>query len=188
MSDPYPTNLTIEIDRPRLRRYLRTKWLLTWLMLFFFIGGFLSFDMTGIAVQRQHLEPGVETFLIIKGGSIGTGACLGVAVLLYFLFSHWLAARVAANLEVAVEGPFLRIRQGAIIRIDRKLHFRSVVEYATVQTFLLRKFEMHALLFTTTAYARAANGLAAGNTIFGIKDCEKVRDTLAEIDALRENG
>ena len=66
--------------------------------------------------------------------------------------------------------------------IDRKLHFRAIVDYATTQDALMRRFDLHALQMTTTA-----GGPKSTLTIPGVKDCLKVRDILSDVDRLREN-
>lgn len=187
MADSYPTNINIEIDRPRLQKYLRVKWLLKWLMSLVLIGAFLAADLTGISLEKKDISTGAEAAIILKATAVGVVLSVVAALLSYFLFSHWTASRLAESLQVSVEGPFLRVRQGSFVLHDRKLHFRSIVEYTTVQGVLLRKFGMHALQFTTTAPSHSANGHTR-NVIYGIKDCEKVRDMLADIDRLRENA
>ena len=65
---------------------------------------------------------------------------------------------------------------------DRKLHFRSIVDYATTQDSLMRRFGIHALQMATTAGGQNTNLI-----IPGVKDCLRVRDLLADIDRQREN-
>jgi putative N-acetylmannosamine-6-phosphate epimerase len=88
---------------------------------------------------------------------------------------------MAASLQVRVEGSFLRIIQKVPALQDRKLHFRAIVDYATVEGSLMRRFGIMTLQMTTTA-----GGAASTIRIDGLRDCTKVRDMLAEIDSIRE--
>ena len=182
MSDPYPSTLNVEIDRLRLKRYLRAKWLLSWTLPLCFFGGMFGLTTLGRAVDGG-LPSWVEgaTF-VAKGVSIGVGVSLMLGFLCYLAFSHRLAARLAASIEVSVEGSFLRIRQHTNLLTDRKLHFRSIVDYATTQDSLMRHFGIHALQMTTTA-----GGPSSTIIIPAVKDCLKIRDVLSDIDRRREN-
>jgi len=184
VKDIYPENIEIHINRDALRRYLRVKWLLIWmggLSLFAFLFGMAVLtdvldNSVGIGIQEtifRIVKGIVEIFLVVEG----------IATCLYFMFSHHLAARMSKGLRVSVEGAFLRIIQTGYIRVDRKLHFRSIVDYATVQGRLMRRFGIIALQMATTG-----GGNQSTIQIAGIQDCEKVRDMLAEIDSMRENG
>jgi hypothetical protein len=110
------------------------------------------------------------------------GIALLIAVLFYLVSNHRLAWRLAASLEVSVEGPFLRVRQHLFVLSDRKLHFRSIVDYAVTQDLLMPYFGIHALQMNTTAGGENTNLV-----IPGVKDCLRIRDLLADIDSRREN-
>lgn len=186
MNDPYPPHLTIEIDRKRLAKYLCFKWLLMWVFLCTFFG-FIS-GMGNIVNTLEGRRPpkiaSLNDLLLLISSELAMhiGIAFLIAVLLYFIFSHRFALRSAASLEVSVEGPFLHLRQHATLLIDRKLHFRSIVDYATTQDFWMRQFDISSLQMTTTA-----GGPQSTVTIPGVKDCLKVRDMLSEIDRQREN-
>ena len=184
MSDSYPVNLTIEIDRPLLRRYLRVKWFLL-LAAFPLLFGFIGFLSYMERIPYEVMLKGETILFVLRVLAISFGSSCLATVVLYFLFGHRLAARYAESLAVTVEGPFLRIREHGALLIDRKIHFRSIHDYSTVQGRLLRRFGMYALYFTTTGVRAPGYGV---NMIVGIKDCEKVRDMLADIDRLRENA
>lgn len=182
MSNQYPSSLNIEIDREHLRNYLRAKWLLAWALPLSFFGG-----MLGLASISRALDHGLSSradaiFIILRHIGAGIGISLLIALFSYFVFSHRVASRVAATLEVSVEGAFLRVRQHAAVLSDRKLHFRSIVDYAATQDFLMRYFHIHALQMATTAGGQNTNLI-----IPGVKDCLRVRDLLADIDSQREN-
>ena len=182
MSDQYPDTLNIEIDRDRLRSYLRTKWLLSWVLGLGFFGGMIGFASVGAAIERgSHSWQAGVTFAA-KSIALSLGSTTLLALLLYVILSHRLAARFAASLQISVEGAFLRIRQHTSVMSDRKLHFRSIVDYATIQDSLMRRFGIHALQMATTAGGQNTN-----LTIPGVKDCLRVRDLLADIDRQREN-
>ncbi len=183
MNDPYPTTLTIEIDRPRLRRYLRVKWLLAWASPLCAIGGIawapLSLAFAQKAAQPQSLPLYDAILTLAAGGATGAAGAFLLAFTLYLIRSHRLAARFAETLQLTVEGDFLRYRENADVLLDRKLHFRSIVDYAIAQDSLMRRMGIHALQMTIAA--------GPGLAIAGVKDCERIRDMLAEIDRLREN-
>jgi membrane protein YdbS with pleckstrin-like domain len=182
MTDPHPLNLEIEIDRNRLRTYLRAKWLVSWAIVLGMFG-----IMFGLAAIGGILDQGMYSWkavLLVSVAAIGIGLVVALlfAGALYFTFNHRLAGRFADELRISVEGPFLRIRQRLVVATDRKLHFRAIVDYAVVQDPLMRLFDIHALQMTTTG-----SGASSTITVPGVKDCLKARDTLSEIDCHREN-
>jgi membrane protein YdbS with pleckstrin-like domain len=184
MNDSYPDTLEFEIDRDALRRYLRVKWFLSWVGGLAFFGGMIGFgSVTGRL--DNHDYSGILDLLALLATGIGRGlaGAFILSAILYLLLSHRLAAVEAASLRVIVEGAFLRIVQHGYVRMDRKLHFRSIVDYTTLEGPLMRRFGIMALHMTTTG-----GGNQAGLQIFGIRACPDARDKLAEIDALRENG
>jgi hypothetical protein len=182
MSDHYPETLNIEIDRHRLRNYLRTKWLLSWVLSLGLFGGMAGFASIGAAVERGSHSWQAGVGFVAKSVALSFGSTTLLALLLYFILSHRLAARFAASLHISVEGAFLRVRQHTSVLSDRKLHFRSIVDYAITQDFLMRRFGIHALQMATTAGGQNTNLI-----IPGVKDCLRVRDLLADIDSQREN-
>lgn len=181
MSDQYPPTVDIEIDRERLKNYLCAKWLAGWMFPIVFLGTFITFGGLMPALERGVARSEVW-LLVAKYIGIGLGLSSLLALLLYLIFSRRLAIRYANSLKITVEGAFLRIYQHTTMLTDRKLHFRAIVDYATTQDFLMRYFGIHALQMTTTG-----GGLGSTITIPGIKDCLNVRDTLSDIDRLREN-
>ncbi len=181
MSDPYPEELPIEIDRDGLRRYLRLKWGTAWVTPLAFFGIILG------PPGSEHFAKGTDSPLVallavLLGGAAGLAAGVLIALMCYFVFSHRIAGRLASSLAVSVEGAYLRIRQHSVSRSDRKLHFRAIVDFAVIQDDLARYAGVEALSITTTA-----GGNQSTIIIPGVKDCLKVRDLLAEIDRLREN-
>ena len=189
MTDKYPENFEIEIDRDALYKYLCVKWLGLWVLgpvafitfltvltAAIFFGS--TYDNDYDPVYTQNILP--ETFKALGKSLIVAEIILVPASL---LFIYFVVRNMARSLTVSVEGAFLHIVQGILIRVDRKLHFRSIVDYAVVDDILMRCFGVIALRMTTTGV-----GLESTITLVGIKDCLKVRDMLAEIDSIREIG
>jgi hypothetical protein len=89
MTDSYPEHFVIEIDRERLRGYLRAKYLLCWLLFLGFFGG-----LFGFASASAELERGIESWeaavlLTAKSVAIGVGVSSLIALLLYLLLSPY---------------------------------------------------------------------------------------------------
>ena len=183
MADRFPEVLEIEVDRDVLRAYLRAKWLLPWVGVTLFFGVIIGFMVVG-PLDNRSFSGASEVFLVLAEGiGVGLLASAVISTAAYFLFVHRFAARAAAGLHVSVEGAFLRIRQDEWhMKVDRKLHFRSIVDYATVDDRLTRRFGTMILQMTTTG-----GGMQSTIRIAGLKDCPRVRDMLAEIDSMREN-
>ncbi len=85
------------------------------------------------------------------------------------------------SMGVRVEGAFLRISHEGIVRVDRKLHFRAIVDYALVEGPLMKHLGITGLHMTTTS--GSPQGILQ---LWGVADGEAVRDQLALIDSLRE--
>ena len=183
MADSFPQRLEITIDRVRLRNYLRIKWLLAWIVLLTAVGACVGAARVSKSVEQQNLTVGQAAVILATAGGIGGVLGLGIGIALYLALSHWLAKRFADNLEVSVEGAFLRIRQQGLLLTDRKLHFRAIVDYAVVQGGLMRWFGIEALQMRTIG-----GGPTPFLTVEGVKNCLATRDLLSEIDQLRENA
>ena len=181
-NDPYPSHFQIEIDRERLKNYLRASRMLVWTLSPCLIVGFLGFAAASGHVQRADFPLLKIIWMLISG--IGTGMGIGAVtgMLGYFVFSRRAISRYVESLEISVEGAFLRVREGASIKTDRKLHFRSIVDYTTCQDSLMRRLGIHTLHLATIG-----GGPRSTVVVPGIKDCEKVRDLLSEVDRIREN-
>ena len=181
ISDQYPPTVDIEIDRERLKNYLCTKRLLSLTLPLAFYGGVFGGLTTTSAVGRG-VTGGALVPILVRHIAAGIGVGVGCAILLYLIVARPLTLRYAASLKVAVEGAFLRVCEHTIVLSDRKLHFRAIVDYATTQGVLMRRFGIHALRMTTTA-----GGVGSTILIPGVKDCLSIRDMLGDIDRLREN-
>ena len=120
MSDQYPNDLTVEIDRERLRKYFRVSAFLIIMAACLAIGFANSLGRIGDGVKEADLKTINDLiFFCIRGFAVGIGVSVLVALLIYFVFFHRSAARRAASLIVTVEGPFLRVRQDGAILMDR---------------------------------------------------------------------
>jgi hypothetical protein len=181
-TDKYPQNIDIEIDHNVLSNYLRTKWFLSWFSSLSFFGCLFGFATVTDSIDK-HKYDGINELLLLIFQAIGVGFLCStlISIILYFIFSHRLAVKMATSLKIRVEGPFLRIIQTGSARIDRKLHFRSIVDYSTVEGSLMRRFGVMALQMTTTG-----GGVQSNFQVIGIKNCLQVRDMLAIIDSVRE--
>ncbi len=148
-------------------------------------GGFIGL-LIGFTATMGIIEKGDSSFCqTIVHLAIGLGWGLGfsflIASFLYLVFSHFPVSRQAKTLSVEVEGPFLRIVRQSYTWQDRKLHFRAIVDYSTIEEFLMRRCGIKALQITTMA-----GGQQSLIVIPGVRDCDRIRDMLAEIDSLRE--
>ena len=153
MNDPYPTTLRVEIDRPRLESYLQAVGLLEWTVPLS-LAGLIFGALLGMSPKAQAIALNVPLLLnapavVAAGGSVGFAAGFLITVIPYLIFRHHRAARFAENLEVSVEGPFLRLRGHNTAWTDRKLHFRAIVDFEVAQSSLMRRFGLHSLLMTT---------------------------------------
>jgi len=177
-SDKYPETIEFEIDRDKLRKYLRTRAFLFWNILTFFgaFGNFIN------AIEDCEYSSKYDSILYITKGTL-LGLLIGFcsAVILYFIFSHKCAKKTSDNLQIIVEGAFLRVVNKGYINTDRKIHFRALVDYTIMDGRLMRHFGLSVLAITTTG-----GGQQVPIRIIGLKDCQSVRQTLAEIDAIRE--
>jgi len=183
MIDDYPDTIELDIDRDALRSYLRTRWFISWVAGLGFIGGTLGF-LTVTSRLDNYDYNGIQEFLslLVMGVCGWLLVSLVLSTILYFLLSHRHAAIVATTLRVIVEGGFLRIISHDPARMDRKIHFRSIVDYTIFEDALMRRFGIKALQMTTTG-----GGNQASLQILGLRECQDARDKLASIDALREN-
>ncbi|WP_269541997.1 hypothetical protein [Cerasicoccus fimbriatus] len=179
MKDRYPENITIEIDRDRLRRYLNSLGLSFICWLFVMFSGLIGLSR-GTEGVRDIVEPTYWKIALHLGASIAFWIMLGLALALaiYFVLIRRSAARRADEIELSVVGPFLHIKDNLGMRLDRKIHFRAIVDYSVVNGWLMRRHGIDTLKLTTTS----VNAIS----IPGVKNATEVRDMLAEIDAARE--
>ncbi|WP_309398428.1 hypothetical protein [Cerasicoccus maritimus] len=179
MKDRYPENFTIEIDRLKLRRYyqLASLWGFGW---FFGIIGIVPGFILGSAwLDSVHQATLLQCCLYLgAGGVVGFIGGVLTGGILHLLFSHWRAKRRANAASIEVQGPFLKVVQSIPEHEDRKIHFRSITDFSVAQDHLMRWAGIHRLFMSTTGNRPVI--------VDGVKDAEKVRDILAEVDAIRE--
>lgn len=183
MADPYPENIEIEIDHEGLCKYLRLTWFKALAVLFLFFGGLLGFVGPLEDIEKSEFQ-GIPWLIMKLGSGVLVGALIGVliAVVIYFLFCHSKAKKVSQMLECRVEGAFLKVvHYSGFNKLDRKIHFRAVTDFSIIDDRRMQKFGIKALQMNTTG--GSSTGLIR---VDGIRDCEKVRDMLAEIDSQRE--
>ena len=184
MSDAYPANFEIEIDREPLTRYLRAQHRTAWVFLMLFVG-----VCAGLISASKYLETHAALPLTANCWPAGWRClCYVIGFQLVGLLGYVLSVRTVKTyvdrLLLAVEGPFLRIRKrvGGVER-DRKFHFRLLLVYSTKQDARMKKLGISTLVITTSAGAEMNRTIE----VSGVKDCLKVRDMLSEIDSQREN-
>ena len=141
MPDRYPQDIEIEIDRARLCRYLRLQAALAWFIILVIFSSFIAIGSVSVILDRKgnkiySLAELGQWWAIVIGISVVSGSLL--TVLVYLIFNHFSSKRSADSLHVSVEGQYLRVIQGTRYRRDRKLHFRSIVDYTCYQGPLTR--------------------------------------------------
>lgn len=172
--ETYPDTFNLDVNRPALTAYYRK------IRQRAVIGPALIVSiLVGLAVPAYlGLDEGAALLsgLLIALLFFGTSVCA-----IYSFFMHRQAKEDAEGLHVTVDGPYLRIREGGRRATDRKLHFRSIVDYATYSDPILRRFGLETLRLTI-------QGGCLDSTIDlpGLHRCLEVRDLLATIDATRE--
>lgn len=182
MPDTYPQNFPIEIERLKLCRYLRAQAILSWSTLVA-----VSSVLGAVARTGKRNAPNLNSVAevwreFLLGLGIGAAVGLLIACLLYLVFNHFSAKRIADSLQVSVEGQYLRVVERALIHRDRKLHFRAIVDYACFQGPLMRYCGITGITMHTMA-----GGYGAVVNILAVKDAPKIRDMLSDIDRLRED-
>ena len=180
MQDLHPETIELEIERDKLCRHIRLNSMRAWAISM----GILALCPGVMWLIFGWLESDYPIWKLLRTTAIITliveTAALLLAVILYYIISHWRIGIWASNLRVMVEGPFLRVIHGfAFKKTDRKIHFRALVDYVTLEDPSLRRAGLKNLVISKTDGYQLY--------IHGLKDCDKVRDLLAEIDAARED-
>ena len=177
--DPHPDKIEIEIDRDSLRRCLVARFSFTW-ALFMMVIMFFGIAIACSAVSDSGVIRGLQ---ILGWWIVGSStACIAG----YFIFTHRRVMRVVKDTSICVEGSFVRVRTYDLINgqwHDRKLHFKVVVDYDIIEDDWMRRYQIQYLRLNTLS-----GGMASAIVIPAVKDCEKVRDLLTEIDQARESS
>jgi hypothetical protein len=179
----HPESFEIEIDRLKLAKFWQKQWGLLAGMPFLGLGALFSLGVYLGPENRQDFD---STMGVVLASAIGISIGLAIGALLlavvYFLFIQPSAKREAKALQVSVEGPFFRIKTGSKHIRDRKLHFKSIIDYTYYQDPMMKECEIGGIALTTMA-----GGQNSTIRIQGIKNALEIRDLLSEIDSHREN-
>lgn len=176
--DNHPEKLEFEIDREGLRRSLKAGFLAAWGILFgfsMFLGGMMALSngqRTGLASGLTILAEwtAVTVFLIFAG---------------YIIFTRRTLIRAVEAVSLKVDGPYLLVQTYEVATRswhDRKLHFKSIVDYGIMEDSHMRRYGVKALKLTTLS-----GGMSSNVLVPAVRNCHQVRDLLAEIDLAREN-
>jgi len=174
----HPDKIEFEIDREGLRRSLKAGYLTAWAALFavFMLPG----GMIALARGQDAGFPSGLKFLACWAAGTAVISCVG-----YFTsFRETLRRRVEA-VSLKVDGPYLLIRTYELPSAswhDRKLHFKSIVDYGIVENSNMRRHGIQSLKLTTLA-----GGSSSDVIVPAVRNCQQVRDLLSEIDHAREN-
>lgn len=179
-----PATFEIEIDRDAHCRQLRRQYFLASTICCALLGVFIGCGLIEWALGERFDSPQTYLGLVSRiavtiGGALGIGFIVGVALYRVFLRSY--CARAAANFSAHVEGAFLVLRSGWRTVRDRRIHFRSIIDYSTIETSFLRKMGVKTIAFSTPGAQQGTR-----NVIPAVRDADRVRDLLAEVDAARE--
>lgn len=177
--DIHPDKIEFEIDREGFLRSLRVTFLIGWAVLFAFLMLFGGLAAMG-RVKNVNVSSGLK-FLAYWTTGVATFSCAG-----YFAFTRRTLNRCVNSVSLKVDGPYLLVHYyEAATRSwhDRKFHFKSIVDYGIIESSNMRRHGIQALNLTTVAGGRSSDVV-----IPAVKDCEKVRDLLTEIDQARENS
>lgn len=182
-TDKYPEQIEFEIDRPRLIRYWRLCGFLGCCIPCVVGVVLIALPLLGDYLQtHRHLHLGEILVIGLAYLAVGAIAGLLIGLLLYIAMSHYSAKWAAQNLRLIIEGPYLRLISGGLLITDRRIHFRAISDYSTTQGPMLRLFGMKTLSFRVVGSSQSFS-----TTVAGLKEPDKVRDALCEIDAAREN-
>lgn len=170
-----------------LRRYLRLKGAILWLGALCALGAFMGFPATGKLLDNPNVSAPEKIRSVAHRVGIGAGLGLALGSLGYLLISHRRAGSEADAVSLRVEGPFVRVTFGCLTHVDRKLHFRSIVDYSLVDGPLRRRLGLRTLVMTVPAVVSPGGPPGGSVLLTGVKDAERVRDELATLDAEREH-
>lgn len=177
--DTHPEKIEFEIDRDGLRRSLRAGYRTAWAIFFA-----VMMMPGGMVALARGLEGGISSGLRCLAYWIaGAGAicCAG-----YFAGSRKTLNRRVETVSLKVEGPYLLVQSYEVPNgswHDRKLHFKSIVDYGIIEDSNMRRHGIQSLNLTTLAGGKSSDIL-----IPAVRNCEQVRDLLSEIDHARENA
>jgi len=179
---PVSGEIVYPFDHDRLRRYLRVRGLILWLGALGMLGALFGFVAVGKTLDSRRLGAPAKIIAAARSAGLGFGCGALVGAFCYCVLTHVRSATEARTVSLRVNGPFVRLKTGGFTHVDRKVHFRSIIDYAVIDGPLRRRFGLQTLQMTVPA--GVPNGLIQ---LTGLRDCERVRDELAALDAAREH-
>lgn len=182
-----PAEIRYTFDHDRLRRYLRLRGAILWIGFLGPLGAFFGIPATRRTLDNPDLAFSVKARALGRSiaTGLGGGAALGAAC--YLVFTHRRSAAEARAVSLRVDGPFVRVTLGGFIHVDRKLHFRSIIDYSLVDGPLRRRLGLRTLVMSVPTGAPNPGTTGGFVLLTGLHDCERVRDELAALDAAREH-
>lgn len=181
-TNPVPDEIVYSFDHDRLRRYLRVRGLILWLGVLGMLGALFGFAAVGKKLDSRRLDVPAKIFAASRSVGIGFGCGALIGAFCYCALTHVRSATEARAVSLRVNGPFVRLKTGGFMHVDRKVHFRSIIDYSVIDGPLRRRFGLQTLQMTVPA--GVPNGLIQ---LTGLRDCERVRDELSALDAAREH-
>lgn len=169
-------------DSDRLRRYLRVRGFILWVGALGALGSLFGFIAAGKKLESSRLDVPTKIIAAARATGIGFGCGALIGAFCYLTLTHARSATEARTASLRVDGPFVRLKTGGFTHTDRKVHFRSIIDYSIIDGPLRRRFGLQTLQMTVPA--GVPNGLIQ---LTGLRDCERVRDELAALDAAREH-
>lgn len=179
---PASAEIVYSFDHDRLRRYLRVRGFILWVGALGALGAFFGLPAAGKKLEISRLDVPTKIIAAARSTGIGFGCGALIGAFCYLTLTHFRSSTEARAFSLRVDGPFVRLKTGGFMHTDRKIHFRSVIDYSVVDGPLRRRFGLQTLQMTVPA--GVPNGLIQ---LTGLRDCERVRDELAALDAAREH-
>jgi membrane protein YdbS with pleckstrin-like domain len=179
---PASAEIVYTFHHDRLRRYLRVRGFVLWVGTLGMLGALLGFPAAGKKLDSPRYDVRTKLIAASRAAGIGFGAGALLGAFCYVALTHFRSSAEARTASLRVDGPFVRLKTGGFMHTDRKIHFRSIIDYAVVDGPLRRRFGLQTLQMTVPT--GVPNGLIQ---LTGLHDCERVRDELAALDAAREH-
>lgn len=179
---PPASEIVYTFDHDRLRRYLRVRGFILWVGTLGALGAFFGFIPAAKKLESSRLDVPTKIIAATQFTGIGFGCGALIGAFCYLMLTHARSASEARTVSLRVDGPFVRLKSGGFMHTDRKVHFRSIIDYSIIDGPLRRRFGLQTLQMTVPA--GVPNGLIQ---LTGLNDCERVRDELAALDATREH-
>lgn len=150
---------------------------------FAFLGLMFGLERGGTQTNKNFADSVGATFTNYSvNAAVGITIGLAIGFSIYLMLYHLPIKKRADAVQLSVDGPFLRFREGFLFKRDRRLHFRSIVDYAYYEGPLMRYCGIAGISMNTMS-----GGQNCTIQIPAVKDAEKVRDLLSEIDRQRED-